>query len=69
MAGPPDKPVTIPDEFIEAMEGVPELHVPPADRSTNVVVAPRQMPDAPVMLAGSGSTEIVFVAEHPTPGE
>ena len=43
-------PVTIPLVPIEAIAGDAELHVPPLTASANVVVAPVQITDAPVIV-------------------
>lgn len=67
IAVPPLFPLTTPDAFIEATEGLLLLHVPPLTDGENEIVEPWQMEDAdPVMVPaiGSGLTvkDVVVVA-------
>ncbi len=55
-------PDTVPDdEPIVAMDGDPDIHVPPGVASVSVVVVPEQSTLAPAMGDGSGLTVTMMV--------
>ena len=67
ITGTPDEtPVTTPvDETTVARPAERLLQVPPVVVSLNVVVAPTQTDDAPVIIDGNGLMVTVFVAKQP----
>jgi hypothetical protein len=59
-------PVTIPEEAsIDAMAELALLHVPPAEVSVRVVLAPLQIVLLPVIAEGDTTTVTGFVTKQP----